>query len=124
MWVIGGVYRKDKKFVYLNDVWYSNDGKNWIQTTDAALWPKRYAPQVVVYRDKMWLMGGCPMFPSTHINDAWSSTDGTVWNQAANSSAWAARKSFSVLEYKNRMWLIGGDTTAYKYGTNDVWYSK
>ena len=27
MWVIGGVNRTNKKFVYLNDVWYSNDGK-------------------------------------------------------------------------------------------------
>jgi hypothetical protein len=124
IWVIGGVYRKDGKFVYLNDVWYSNDGKNWIQATDAASWPKRYAPQVIVYHDKMWLMGGCPLFPSTHLNDVWYSVDGNTWNQAASSSDWAVRKSFSVLNFKNRMWLIGGDTTAYKFGTNDVWNSK
>ena len=71
MWLIGGVNRTDKKFVYLNDVWYSKDGKEWIQATDDASWSKRYAPQVIVYHDKMWLMGGCPFFPSTHLNDVW-----------------------------------------------------
>ena len=97
---------------------------HWVKVTDSAPWIKRYAMQVIVYKDLIWLMGGCPLFPSTHLNDVWYLTDGINWNQGAKSSDWAARKSFSVLSFKSRLWLIGGDTTAYKFGTNDVWNSK
>jgi hypothetical protein len=124
MWVIGGIYMNDSGFVYLNDVWYSTNGKYWFQATDSAPWLKRYAHQTIVYRDMMWLMGGCPKFPSTHLNDIWFSTDGFTWRQATGSANWSPRKSFSLLSYNYSLWLFGGDTTAYRYGTNDVWCSE
>lgn len=124
MWIIGGVDKVDGKFVYLNDVWNSTDGKNWVQVTSEAPWAKRYAPQVVVYHDKIWVMGGCTLFPSTHLNDVWYSEDGQNWTPATNSADWAPRKSFAAIDFKNKIWLFGGDTTAYKHGTNDIWYSK
>jgi hypothetical protein len=124
MWIIGGVDKEDGKFIYLNDVWNSTDGKNWTLVTSQAPWAKRYAPQVLVYQNKIWVIGGCTLFPSTHLNDVWYSEDGHNWIQAATFADWAPRKSFAVMDFKNRMWLFGGDTTAYKHGTNDIWFSK
>lgn len=120
MWILGGENDGEQ----LNDVWYSYDGKELDSGNERCIMVKTVCSSGSFYSEKMWLMGGCTMFPSTHLNDVWYSTDGNVWNLAARSSEWSARKSFSVLDYKNHMLIIGGDTTAYKFGTQDVWYFK
>ncbi|HAW29647.1 MAG TPA: galactose oxidase, partial [Planctomycetaceae bacterium] len=40
------------------DVWNSADGKNWKLVTKEAPWIHSDLPMTVVFKDKMWLMGG------------------------------------------------------------------
>ncbi len=53
MWVLGG-----HDGSHLNDVWYSEDGVNWYQTTGSAGWSPRRKHTSFVYDNKMWVMGG------------------------------------------------------------------
>jgi hypothetical protein len=44
------------------DVWYSEDGKNWIEVPDTP-WPARHAASVFVYDNALWMVAGNNMTP-------------------------------------------------------------
>jgi len=62
MWVLGGytglksMYGRQE--VASNDVWYSYDGKIWYPATDGTGWSPRNGHQVVVFHDRMQVLGG------------------------------------------------------------------
>ncbi len=49
IWVIGGWYRVGDTPVDLKDVWYSDDGVNWVEATPPAIWTERRGLSAVVY---------------------------------------------------------------------------
>jgi hypothetical protein len=113
MWLIGG-YNE----TYTNDVWQSIDGSNWINITASTSFKKRFHHEVIVFKNRMWLIGG--FFNGENTNDIWHSSDGTIWTLATNSAAFSKRRCFQVVVYNDKMWLIGGYDGAFK---NDVWQS-
>jgi hypothetical protein len=116
MWVIGGDI---SVYTGSNDVWYSQDGANWTETTSNAAFTPRYGHAGVVFNNKMWVIGG--MSGSGELNDVWSSSDGANWTEATANAAFPARWGHTCLVYNNLMWIIGGMGP---YGTlNDVWSS-
>lgn len=87
LWVFGGYNpnaRGDEE-TYLDDVWYSEDGYTWMNITQDAPWDGRRGHQVVVYNDRLYLIGGFRVFQADGItygrasNDVWSSLDGLTW---------------------------------------------
>lgn len=56
-----------------NDVWYSDDGINWQKTKQDPLWTGREDVGVVVFNDKIWVLGGMDK-NWTWTNDVWYST--------------------------------------------------
>lgn len=72
MWVMGG-YGNVVGQWERNDVWYSTDGITWTQATAAAGWAARDGLGSVVYKNKMWVMGG------SYLHDVWSSSS-DIWN--------------------------------------------
>jgi dihydrofolate reductase len=104
---------------YLNNVWSSDDGENWTQATDSAAFSARTGHQAVVFKDKMWVIGGCDN--NGYLNDVWSSTDGITWTTATDSAQFSGREEHQSVVFNNKMWVIGGnDGTT---NTNDVWSS-
>jgi hypothetical protein len=63
LWVFGGRG--------YNDVWYSTNGKNWVQQSSAAPWSTRTTFHSIVYLNKVWIYSG-----KTGRKDSWS---GDVW---------------------------------------------
>lgn len=108
---------------------------NWEQLPSTIPWETRDSNAVVVYKDKLWLMGGLDanghvISPgnvdygnATHFSDVWNSEDGAVWQLVAKTSPWKNRRSIQVVDFKGKMWLMGGwgPETGYK---NDVWSSE
>jgi hypothetical protein len=151
LWVIGGY--NPGKFSgdsYLEDVWSSEDGKNWELITDNAAFLGRKGHQVVVFDDgngeAMYLIGGFSMEEASgkrqYNNDVWRSTDGSNWTEiktndstAVNDSIdWHARSNHRCVVAnqggQNYIYLIGGqvmlDDRNTEYATryyNDVWQS-
>lgn len=125
MWVMGGV--KDKTLY--NDVWSSEDGVNWELEIEHAPWCKRQINHtILVYKDKMWLLGGGVMgssyFPFVAYNDVWCTSDGVNWERKTANAPWRARIWGSTVVYKNRMWIMAGyhsEPESRHFG--DVWYS-
>ena len=126
MWVMGGTenFYDDNEDTLKNDVWSSADGRQWRREVENAAWPKRTHAQAVVFRDKIWLMGGGRWHPETvPLNDVWCSEDGVNWTQVTASAPWAPRMWFSAVVYRDRLWVLGGwcrETGNF----GDVWYTE
>jgi PGF-pre-PGF domain-containing protein len=120
IWVIGGVTSPQfTGFLFMNDVWYSEDGVNWTQATASAAFPARYNYGLVVFDNKMWIIGGYNY--GGLMNDVWYSDDGINWTQATGSAAFSPRCQHTSVIYDDRMWIIAGYDGNL---INDIWYSE
>lgn len=91
-----------------NDVWCSEDGVHWTQVTDAAPWHPRLWFSSVVYRDRMWVLGGWSNNPSKNWGDVWYSKDGKNWNQLKSDVTWKERHEHSAFVFQDKIWIAGG----------------
>lgn len=117
MWVFGGGNYLPK-YAGHNDVWSSADGVQWTQVTDHAPWPPRIWFSPVVYRNRMWLMGGWSNHPSKNWNDVWHTADGADWKELKTETIWSPRHETSAYVLADKMWLVGGNAWPL---VNDVW---
>ena len=93
-----------------NDVWASEDGAHWTRVTEAAPWHPRLWFSSVVYRDRMWVLGGWSNNPSRNWRDAWYSSDGTTWKQLDSAVIWKERHEHSAFVFQDKLWVAGGMT--------------
>jgi len=145
MWLIGGWNPNDKvNFPRMcnNEVWSSADGKDWIQekantfhfegkTFNRFLdWEGRHTAGYVVYKDKMWIVGGDPNQGHYHY-DVWNSEDGKNWNYVnkKNRVPWGPRALHHTLIFQDKIWVMGGQTLPHSADAdenlyNDIWCSE
>ena len=127
MWILGGTedyYFGDEKSLK-NDVWSSDDGKQWTLATEHAGWSPRAYHQAVVLGDKIYLFGGGNYVPTYEArSDVWSSDDGVHWHQVTASAPWHPRLWFSAVTYRDRIWVLGGWSNNPSQNWGDVWYSR
>jgi hypothetical protein len=130
IWVMGGqtlpqFAPADERFY--NDVWSSSDGIQWEQVTEHAAWsPRGMIGGAVVFRDRMWLLGGgtydTPDHPQrTFFGEVWSSADGKQWQCLTKNVPWLPRQYHETAVFDNRLWVLEGWNQANR---NDVWYSE
>ncbi len=112
IWILGGGEQISRGPGRFNDVWCSEDGAHWTRVTQAAPWETRSWFSSVVYRDRMWVLGGFSdaSIPSHHINyaDLWYSEDGRSWTALRSEVIWTARHEHSALVFKDKIWVFGG----------------
>jgi hypothetical protein len=107
IWVFGGGNYLPK-YHARNDIWCSVDGKKWEQVVEKAPWPPRIWFSSVVYRDRMWVLGGWSNTPSQNWGDVWYSRDGRTWAQLKSKVIWKERHEHSAYVFKDRIWVAGG----------------
>ncbi len=138
LWLLGGGALGTSYFPFVaqNDIWCSSDGIHWERIIAHAPWPARIWGSTIVYRDRMWIMGGYQAAPeSRHIGDMWYSADGeewlpfeqhaSCWNNSSGgvplsvpTAMWEDRHEASALVYDDALYLMGGMIWPLK---NDVW---
>ena len=136
LWIMGGgKYLPEYK--HYNDVWSSPDGVNWTQVTAKAGWEPRLWFPAIVYRDRMWVMGGWSRNPANPLpgytdyrkdgtagnmmanwNDVWHSADGKNWEQLKTKTVWKTRHEHSAYVFQGKLWVTAGHTWPL---VNDVW---
>ena len=122
MWLIGGWNPGDKKHfprICNNEVWNSADGKTWTlikpntfldRTFDPKKdWEGRHTAGYVVFKDKMWIVGG-DVNQGHYHNDVWSSADGKTWELVTDKVPWGPRALHYTVVHQDRIWVIGGQT--------------
>lgn len=109
---------------YMNSVYYSFDGANWLPATNSPGWQTRSYSAGTVFKNKMWLMGGQATGNRAYLNDVWSSEDGITWTQETAAAEWSARKSFGcfVLPGTDKIFIVGGIDSSGNC-LKDVWSS-
>lgn len=111
----GGNYLPE--YIGYNDVWSSEDGIHWKQVLQHAPWHPRIWFSAVVYRDRIWVLGGWS-FPYKNWSDSWYSSDGENWTELSSELSWRERHELSAFVFKDRLWVAGGMIPPLR---NDVW---
>jgi hypothetical protein len=122
MWLIGGWNPSDKVHfprICNNEVWSSADGATWTlvkpnsfldQNFDpAADWEGRHTAGCVVFKDKLWIVGG-DVNQGHYHNEVWNSADGKAWTRVATNVPWGPRATMYTVVFKDRIWVMGGQT--------------
>ncbi len=117
LWVFGGG-NYVPTYQGHNDVWCSEDGRTWTQVTKSAPWHPRIWFSNLVYRDRMWVIGGWSDQPSKNWNDVWTSTDGKNWTELAAANVWSPRHETSAYVHQDKLWVVAGNPWPV---VNDVW---
>jgi len=129
MWMMGGWYNgRLPDHESGNQVWSSSDGKNWEAATMNAGWSPRIAAGSVVFKDRMWLLGGLEDYyfgNDDHLkNDVWSSADGKEWRQETEHAPWSPRAYHAAVVHEGKIWVLAGGNYVPNYqAKNDVWSS-
>jgi hypothetical protein len=107
----------------------------WVLVTDRAEWNPCDGVGALVFKDRMWMLGGWnpTIYPMKCHNEVWSSGDGFTWRQdKANTfldsdfdanSDWEGRHTAGYVVYNDKMWIVGGDPLQGHYQF-DVWNSE
>jgi hypothetical protein len=102
----------------LNDVWSSEDGINWVKEISNAPWHERLWFNSVVYRNRIWVMGGWSNNPYKNHRDVWFTKDGKTWEEYKSDKVWKERHEASTFVFQDKIWIAGGMTPPL---VNDVW---
>jgi hypothetical protein len=88
---------------YLNDVWKSADGREWVEVCKDAEWVPRRGHSAVVFGDRVYLVGGDT--GSACASDIWVSDDCEHWELVCSEKPWCSRIGHSVVAHR---WDHGG----------------
>ncbi|MEQ9301265.1 MAG: kelch repeat-containing protein [Cyclobacteriaceae bacterium] len=113
IWVLGGVGNLN----LFSDIWYSENGKDWVLATENPGWDARAGQQVIVFKNEIWLIGG------EFHNDVWKSSDGFSWIEVVEDAPWGARSGHGVVVLNDNIFLTGGSRPDGAI-INDVWISE
>lgn len=123
LWILGGAEDEEQEDC-LNDIWFSDDGLDWVQAPAGTVWTARTWHSSVTFNERMWIFGGQSSNGSL-LADIWHSGDGEDWSKdlGARKQCIERCKHVSVV-FDNRIWVIGGDSySADSYFCADVWRS-
>ena len=112
----GGNYVPE--YTAFNDVWMSEDGKQWTRVTESAPWHPRLWFSSAVYRGRMWVLGGWSNNPSKNWDDVWYSKDGAIWTPLKTGVTWRERHEHSVFVHDDKLWVAAGMIPPLN---NEVW---
>lgn len=111
VWLLGGYDGQ----TYYNDVWSSPDAVHWTRLTANAGWSPRNVDLAVVFKNKLWIIGGGAIDGQREPNpnakrEAWSSTDGVHWEKAPDRAgpAWGG----TPVVFDEQLWLVGANRNA------------
>ena len=124
MWLLGGWNPSDKEHfprICNNEVWSSEDGASWAMMKPNTFldnsfspesdWEGRHTAGYVVYRDRMWIVGG-DANQGYYMYDVWNSADGKSWTYVNKGKPvpWGPRVLHYTLAFDGKIWVLGGQT--------------
>lgn len=111
-----------------NEVWSSVDGASWTLELahDHPQWERRHGHSTVLWRDKLWMLGG-DHHQGKYNHDVVASADGVSWTVERADPPWQPRALQIAGVYDDQLWMVGGQDLAgpeesFVYH-NDVWRS-
>ncbi len=110
VWVVGGhVGFGPPYFTQTNQVWRSENGRNWLSVS-VDQFPARSGHTLTVINDRMYMIGGVNFDTSELFNDIWSSTDGLIWTLEEDAAVFGDISNHTVTSFNGRWYLIYGSS--------------
>ena len=123
--IIGGNAGMTKgKYRVLNDIWMSDNLKQWVLWKKDFLVPSRLDFSVTVFNGKLWAIGGYGQDTGRFYADVWNSSDGKKWRQVILEAPFKGRSNATVFAFDGKLWLIGGTVSMEGKYVSDVWNSE
>lgn len=125
MWLLGGWNPGDKVHfprVCNSEVWSSTDGAAWKLENAQAAWEGRHTAGYVVFRDRLWIVGGDPI-QGHYQDDVWSSPDGVHWERVCDKAPWGPRVLHYTVAFGDKIWVMGGQTLPQFAPEKEMFYS-
>jgi len=137
MWLLGGWNPRDKVHfpgTCNNEVWSSRDGATWLlakknTSGNAGFqpdldWEGRHTAGYVVYKDKMWIVGG-DANQRHYQYDVWNSADGRTWTHVNKGTPvpWGPRVLHYTFVFKDKIWILGGQTLPQFAPADHIFYN-
>lgn len=100
---------------------------NWIEVAKHAAWQARDSQSGLVYKDKLWILGGWFSSYEAPPRDVWSSKNGKDWNMVNRAAAWKHSDLAMSFVLNDKMWIMGGWYNGRLKGhsaSNKIWSSK
>ncbi len=117
LWVIGGGNYLAEYWA-TNDVWCSEDGKNWTCVTEQSPWHPRIWFSSVAYRGQSLADGGLVKNARTELGRCLAFADGRNWKELKSDVIWKARHEHSTYVHRDRIFVAGGHARPL---SNEVW---
>jgi hypothetical protein len=136
MWLLGGWNPSDKTHfprICNNEVWSSQDGAAWVLEKPNTFldrkfdperdWEGRHTAGYVVFKDRMWIVGGDVNQGHYHF-DVWNSADGKTWSlfNKGRKVPWGPRALHYTLAFQDKIWVMGGQTVPQFAPGDEVFY--
>lgn len=119
IWVLGGsTLDENNEVKWFKDVWYSSDGINWTETTNAAEFLPRTSHTLTVFDNMLWLLGGSSQEGT--IGGISYSMDGVRWQNINLTSHFSPKTGHAALVFDRKLWSIGGFPIP-SNGPQDIW---
>ena len=108
---------KKENLFFEENVIFNPVNLTWQAATTQAPFSKRDAHTAVVFRDKIWLLGGvggsAPDYGKI-TSDIWVSENGKDWTEITDSAPWGPRRAHNAVLFQDKIWILGGVTKGEK----------
>ena len=81
---------------------------DWVRVADKAEWQARDSSGELVYKNKLWILGGWFDSFAAPPRDVWSSGDGKSWGKVTETAPWKFSDLPMTVSFNDKMWLMGG----------------
>jgi hypothetical protein len=95
-------------------VWNSADGIQWTRKSEKAAWSPRVVSTLVVFKERLWLIGGGVIDGEKEINpdsnkEVWSTADGVNWIRVKTNREQIGAWGGTPVVFDDKLWLIGAN---------------
>jgi len=95
-----------------------SSGELWRLVTSSAQFGPRDGMGPVVFKDRMWLLGGWHHTDPSTASEIWSSYDGQSW-ELVGRGPWTSTHACGCVVFNDKMWVISGDARPTVYFSDD-----
>ena len=75
----------------------------WSLATDTVPWGPRSGFRMVVFQDKLWVIGGWVVDDWEREDEVWYSSDGTNWSEAVSEAPLSSRSYLAAVVFKDKI---------------------
>jgi hypothetical protein len=97
-------------------IYQTKDMKTWTVLAQESNLPKRFFYHPVVFKNKIWIIGGRDMNDS--YADIWNSDDGVNWVKRADNMPFGKRDQSQFVMLRNKILMINNDVWSSEDGLN------